>query len=303
MTRVIGVRFRTAGKIYYFDPGNLDIKRNDHVIVETARGIEYGTVVGDPKEEEDDKVIQPLKAVLRVATPKDDEQEAANKQREKEAFKICLEKIRKHELQMKLIDAEYTFDNNKVLFYFTADGRIDFRELVKDLASVFKTRIELRQIGVRDETKILGGIGICGRPLCCHTHLSEFAPVSIKMAKEQNLSLNPTKISGVCGRLMCCLKNEEETYEELNKRLPNVGDFVTTEDGLKGEVHSVNVLRQLVKVIVDVDDEKEIHEYKVEQLRFKRKHKNRKLDVSEDDLKELEKLEKQDSDKSKLDES
>ena len=304
MTRVIGVRFRTAGKIYYFDPGKLDIKRNDHVIVETARGIEYGTVVGDPKEEEDDKVIQPLKAVLRVATPKDDEQEQANKQREKEAFKICLEKIRKHDLQMKLIDAEYTFDNNKVLFYFTADGRIDFRELVKDLASVFKTRIELRQIGVRNETKILGGIGICGRPLCCHTHLSEFAPVSIKMAKEQNLSLNPTKISGVCGRLMCCLKNEEETYEELNRRLPNVGDFVTTEDGLKGEVHSVNVLRQLVKVIVDVDDEKEIQEYRVEQLRFKRKHnKNRKLDVSEAELKELEKLEKQDSDKSKLDEN
>lgn len=304
MIRVIGVRFRTAGKIYYFDPGKLDIRKNDHVIVETARGIEYGTVVGEPKEEEDDKVVQPLKAVLRVATPKDDEQEAANKQREKEAFKICLEKIRKHDLQMKLIDAEYTFDNNKVLFYFTADGRIDFRELVKDLASVFKTRIELRQIGVRDETKILGGIGICGRPLCCHTHLSEFAPVSIKMAKEQNLSLNPTKISGVCGRLMCCLKNEEETYEELNKRLPNVGDFVTTEDGLKGEVHSVNVLRQLVKVVVDVDDEKEIHEYKVEQLRFKRKHnKNRKLDVSEAELKELEKLEKQDSDKSKLDEN
>ena len=304
MTRVIGVRFRTAGKIYYFDPGELDIKRNDHVIVETARGIEYGTVVGDPKEEEDDKVIQPLKAVLRVATPKDDEQEAANKQREKEAFKICLEKIRKHDLQMKLIDAEYTFDNNKVLFYFTADGRIDFRELVKDLASVFKTRIELRQIGVRDETKILGGIGICGRPLCCHTHLSEFAPVSIKMAKEQNLSLNPTKISGVCGRLMCCLKNEEDIYEELNRRLPNVGDYVTTEDGLKGEVHSVNVLRQLVKVIVDVDDEKEIQEYKVDQLRFKRKHnKNRKLDVSEAELKELEKLERQDSGQSKLDES
>ena len=304
MEKVIGVRFRTAGKIYYFDPGKLDIKKSDHVIVETARGIEYGTVVGDPKEEEDDKVVQPLKAVLRVATPKDDEQEAANKQREKEAFKICLEKIRKHDLQMKLIDAEYTFDNNKVLFYFTADGRIDFRELVKDLASVFKTRIELRQIGVRDETKILGGIGICGRPLCCHTHLSEFAPVSIKMAKEQNLSLNPTKISGVCGRLMCCLKNEEETYEELNRRLPNVGDFVTTEDGLKGEVHSVNVLRQLVKVIVDVDDEKEIQEYKVEQLRFKRKHnKNRKMDVSEAELKELEKLEKQDSAKSKLDDN
>ena len=211
MVKVIGVRFRTAGKIYFFNPGKFNIKRGDHVIVETARGIEYGTVVGDPREVENSKVIQPLKQVLRIATERDDEQEAGNKIKEKEAFKICLEKIQKHKLEMKLIDAEYTFDNNKVLFYFTADGRIDFRELVKDLASVFKTRIELRQIGVRDETKILGGIGICGRELCCHRHLSEFVPVSIKMAKEQNLSLNPTKISGVCGRLMCCLKNEEET--------------------------------------------------------------------------------------------
>lgn len=304
MVKVIGVRFRTAGKIYYFDPGKLEVKRSDHVIVETARGIEYGTVVGDPREVEEDKVVQPLKAVLRVATQKDDEQEAENKEKEKEAYHICLEKIRKHDLQMKLIDAEYTFDNNKVLFYFTADGRIDFRELVKDLASVFKTRIELRQIGVRDETKILGGIGICGRPLCCHTHLSEFAPVSIKMAKEQNLSLNPTKISGVCGRLMCCLKNEEEIYEDLNRKLPNVGDFVTTEDGLKGEVHSVNVLRQLVKVIVDVGDEKEIQEYKVEQIRFKRRHgKNRKADPNEAELKELEKLEKQDGNKSGIDDN
>ena len=304
MVKVIGVRFRTAGKIYYFDPGKLEVKRNDHVIVETARGIEYGTVVGDPREVEEDKVVQPLKAVLRVATQKDDEQEAENKEKEKEAYHICLEKIRKHDLQMKLIDAEYTFDNNKVLFYFTADGRIDFRELVKDLASVFKTRIELRQIGVRDETKSLGGIGICGRPLCCHTHLSEFAPVSIKMAKEQNLSLNPTKISGVCGRLMCCLKNEEEIYEDLNRKLPNVGDFVTTEDGLKGEVHSVNVLRQLVKVIVDVGDEKEIQEYKVEQIRFKRRHgKNRKADPNEAELKELEKLEKQDGNKSGIDDN
>ena len=210
MTKVIGVRFRTAGKIYFFDPGKHAIRRGDHVIVETARGIEYGTVVGDPKEVEDKKVVQPLKPVLRIATQRDDEQEAANKLKEKDAYKICLEKIQKHGLEMKLIDAEYTFDNNKVLFYFTADGRIDFRELVKDLASVFKTRIELRQIGVRDETKILGGIGICGRELCCHRHLSEFVPVSIKMAKEQNLSLNPTKISGVCGRLMCCLKHEEE---------------------------------------------------------------------------------------------
>ncbi|MDE7197914.1 MAG: stage 0 sporulation family protein [Lachnospiraceae bacterium] len=295
MIKVIGVRFRTAGKIYFFNPGSFEIKQGDHVIVETARGIEYGTVIGAPKEVEEDKVVQPLKSVLRIANRKDDEQEAANRQKEKEAFKICLEKIRKHGLQMKLIDAEYTFDNNKVLFYFTADGRIDFRELVKDLASVFKTRIELRQIGVRDETKILGGIGICGRPLCCHTHLSEFAPVSIKMAKEQNLSLNPTKISGVCGRLMCCLKNEEETYEELNRKLPNVGDFVTTDDGLKGEVQSVNVLRQLVKVIVDVGDEKEIQEYRADQLRFKKRHgKNRRVETNDAELKELEKLEKKD---------
>ena len=303
MTKVIGVRFRKAGKIYYFSPGEEDIKVGQHVIVETARGIEYGYVVLGTHEVDDKKVIQPLKPVIRMATEADEEIECRNKEKEKEAYKICLEKIKKHELDMKLIDTEYTFDNNKVLFYFTADGRIDFRDLVKDLASVFKTRIELRQIGVRDETKIVGGIGICGRPLCCASYLSEFIPVSIKMAKEQNLSLNPTKISGVCGRLMCCLKNEEETYEELNRRLPNVGDYVTTEDGLKGEVQSVNVLRQLVKVIVDVDDEKEIQEYKVEQLRFKRKHnKNHKMDVSDAELKELEKLEKQDANKAGIDE-
>ena len=300
MIKVIGVRFRTAGKIYFFDPLEFEIKRGDHVIVETARGVEYGTVVCDPKEVEEDQVIQPLKPVLRVATAKDDEQEKNNKEKEREAFKVCLEKIRKHELDMKLIDAEYTFDNNKVLFYFTADGRIDFRELVKDLAAVFKTRIELRQIGVRDETKILGGIGSCGRQLCCHSHLSEFVPVSIKMAKEQNLSLNPTKISGVCGRLMCCLKHEEETYEELNRNLPNVGDFVNCSDGVKGEVHSVNVLRQLVKVIVEVNDEKEIREYRADQLRFKRRFKKEKIDVHDKELRELEKLEKQEN-KSKLD--
>ena len=302
MIKVIGVRFRTAGKIYFFDPLEYEIKRGDHVIVETARGVEYGTVVSDPKEVEEDQVVQPLKQVLRVATPKDDEQEKNNKVKEREAFKICLEKIRKHELEMKLIDAEYTFDNNKVLFYFTADGRIDFRELVKDLAAVFKTRIELRQIGVRDETKILGGIGSCGRPLCCHTHLSEFVPVSIKMAKEQNLSLNPTKISGVCGRLMCCLKHEEETYEELNRSLPNVGDYVNCSDGVRGEVLSVNVLRQLVKVIVEVNDEKEIREYRADQLRFKRRFKKEKMDVQDKELRELEKLEKQDK-KSKLDDN
>ena len=302
MIKVIGVRFRTAGKIYFFDPLKFDIKKGDCVIVETARGIEFGTVVGEPRMVEEENVIQPLKPVIRIANERDREQEAANKEKEKEAFQICLEKIKKHGLEMKLIDAEYTFDNNKVLFYFTADGRIDFRELVKDLASVFKTRIELRQIGVRDETKILGGIGICGRPLCCHTHLSEFVPVSIKMAKEQNLSLNPTKISGVCGRLMCCLKHEEETYEELNRRLPNVGDFVTTDTGLKGEVSSVNVLRQLVKVIVEVNDEKEIQEFKVEQLRFERKHnRNAKMELSPEELKELKRLEKEDREgKSKL---
>jgi len=295
MTKVVGIRFRAAGKIYFFDPLHFEIKRGENVIVETARGIEFGTAVSDAKEVEDDKVVQPLKPVLRIANERDKEQEAANKRKEKDAYKICLEKIQKHGLEMKLIDAEYTFDNNKVLFYFTADGRIDFRELVKDLASVFKTRIELRQIGVRDETKILGGIGICGRLLCCHTHLSDFIPVSIKMAKEQNLSLNPTKISGVCGRLMCCLKHEEDTYEELNRRLPGIGDFVTTEDGLRGEVHSVNVLRQLVKVVVDKDDEKEILEYPVEELRFRRRHgKKEQMDLSKEELRELERMEQED---------
>ena len=302
MTKVICVRFRTAGKIYFFDPGDHDVKRTDHVIVETARGQEYGTVVGDPKEVDEKAIVAPLKPIVRIATPKDDEQAAKNKEKEKEAFKVCLEKIKKHELEMKLIDAEYTFDNNKVLFYFTADGRIDFRELVKDLASVFRTRIELRQIGVRDETKIRGGIGICGRPLCCHAHLSDFIPVSIKMAKEQNLSLNPTKISGVCGRLMCCLKHEEDTYEEINRNLPYVGDFVTTDDGKKGEVHSVNVLRQLVKVIVEEDGEKEIQEYRADQLKFKHRKRNNKNDVSAEELKELEKMEKGDSG-SKLDDN
>lgn len=293
MVKVIGVRFRTAGKIYFFSPLDFEVHKGDHVIVETARGVEYGTVVIAPKEIEEDKVIQPLKPVMRVAGPEDDAIEAKNKEKEKEAFTICLEKIKKHGLQMKLIDSEYTFDNNKLLFYFTADGRIDFRELVKDLASVFKTRIELRQIGVRDETKIMGGIGICGRPLCCHTYLADFAPVSIKMAKEQNLSLNPTKISGVCGRLMCCLKNEEETYEELNSRLPNVGDYVTTPEGLKGEVSSVSILRQLVKVIVAINDEKEIREYKADELKFKTRRKREKIKLSAEELKELEVLEKE----------
>ena len=289
MTKVVGVRFRNVGKIYYFSPKNYEIKTGDHVIVETARGIEYGKVVLAPREVSDDSVVHPLKEVLRVATKDDDEREAQNRSKERNAFKICQKKIREHGLEMKLIDAEYTFDNNEVLFYFTADGRIDFRQLVKDLASIFKTRIELRQIGVRDETKILGGIGICGRCLCCHTYLSEFVPVSIKMAKEQNLSLNQTKIWGVCGTLMGCLKNEQETYEELNKRLPGIGDMVTTPDGLQGSVQSVNVLRQRVKVIVDINDEKEIQEFPVEELKFKPRRK--KVKVSDKELKELGDLE------------
>lgn len=290
MVKVAGVRFRKAGKIYYFGPGDLELETGMHVIVETARGVEIGTVVIKTREVSEESVIQPLKPIIRIATEADERQSERNREKEKEAYRICLEKIAKHELDMKLVEAEYTFDNNKLLFYFTADGRIDFRELVKDLAAVFRTRIELRQIGVRDETKILGGYGICGRQLCCHTFLPEFAPVSIKMAKEQNLSLNPTKISGVCGRLMCCLKNEEETYEYLNSKLPNVGDNVTTEDGLKGEVSSVNVLRQLIKVTVDVGDEKELREYRPQQLKFKSRRK-KDVKLSAEEMRELAALE------------
>ena len=292
MAKVVGVRFRNVGKIYYFNPKTYKIKVGDHVIVETARGVEYGKVVLAPRDIKEEDVVHPLKEVIRVATKDDDEREAQNRMKEKDAFKICQKKIREHGLEMKLIDAEYTFDNNKVLFYFTADGRIDFRQLVKDLAAIFKTRIELRQIGVRDETKILGGIGICGRCLCCHTYLSEFAPVSIRMAKEQNLSLNPTKISGVCGRLMCCLTNEEETYEELNSHLPANGDHVTTPEGLRGDVQSVNVLRQLVKVVVTLDnDEKEIREYPAAELRFKPRRKKKDVRLSKEEMKELKALE------------
>ena len=297
MIKVIGVRFRQAGKIYNFSPADFQVKVGDHVIVETARGIEYGSVVQGIREVADDKVIMPLKSVIRIATEEDDKKAIENNEKEKKAFKICKEKIAKHGLVMKLIETEYTFDNNKVLFYFTADGRIDFRELVKDLASVFKTRIELRQVGVRDETKMLGGIGICGRPLCCNTYLSEFIPVSIKMAKEQSLSLNPTKISGICGRLMCCLKNEQEAYEELNSNLPDIGEKVKTFDGFKGEVVSVNVLRQKVKIVVEVDDEREIKEYAIDELKFKPKKK--KFNLASEELKALKGLE--DKEESKLD--
>lgn len=277
MTKVVCVRFRTPpGKIYYFDPEEVLVTKGQHVIVDTSRGIEFGTAVSDIIEIEDEKITAPLRRVLRIAGERDEEQEASNRVKEQEALKLCREKISARNLDMKLVKAEYTFDNNKILFYFTAEGRVDFRDLVRDLASVFRTRIELRQIGVRDETRMLGGIGICGRVLCCHAHLDDFIPVSIKMAKEQNLSLNPTKISGSCGRLMCCLKHEEETYEELNRSLPRYGEIVTTLEGIKGEVVGLNVLRQLVRILIEDGEDKEIKEFHVDQLRFHRFNKPKK---------------------------
>ena len=296
MTKIVGVRFRGAGKVYYFGPKDFQLKLNDQVIVDTARGLEIGTVAMVPREVEDEEITQPLKDIKRVATEEDIEKAVVNRQKEKDALRICREKVAKHNLEMKLVSAEYTFDNSKLLFYFTADGRVDFRELVKDLAAVFRTRIELRQIGVRDETKLLGGIGMCGRPLCCTTYLTDFVPVSIKMAKEQNLSLNPTKISGVCGRLMCCLKNEQETYEYLNSQLPKENDTVTTPEGQQGQVKSVNVLRQTVRVIIEENDIKEEREYPVEELKFaSRGNKaNRADDVEEN----VEAAENQNADKS-----
>lgn len=286
MTEVIGVRFRTAGKIYYFSPAGFsdNIKRGGYVIVETARGIEIGKVIAPPHEVEDEEVIQPLKDIIRVATKEDIEQSALIRAKEKSAFHVCKSKIHEHNLDMKLIDAEYTFDSSKLLFYFTADGRIDFRDLVKDLAAVFKTRIELRQIGVRDETKILGGMGICGRVLCCHSYLSDFAPVTIKMAKDQSLSLNPTKISGTCGRLMCCLKNEQETYEELNKNLPNMGDYVTTADGISGKVQNIDVLRQKITIIVEKADEKEMQIIDASQIVSKVKKGKKPAEVQQNEI-------------------
>ncbi|HIV16689.1 MAG TPA: stage 0 sporulation family protein [Candidatus Alectryocaccobium stercorigallinarum] len=302
MTKVVGVRFRETGKVYYFSPNGLAIKKGDHVIVESARGQEYGFAAFEETEVSEDRIIPPLKNVVRIATKKDEEHVEENHKKEKDAKRICLEKIEKRALDMKLIDVEYAFDNSRLLFYFTADGRVDFRELVKDLAAEFKTRIELRQIGVRDETKLLGGIGICGRELCCHTYLHDFAPVSIKMAKEQNLSLNPTKISGNCGRLMCCLRNEQETYEYLHKKLPNKGDIVYTLDGIAGEVADINILRQTVRVLIEDGDQKEIREYPVEELKIKHHNKKKKknkenaeqLSAEEEQaLKELEELEGQ----------
>lgn len=288
MTEVIGVRFKKAGKLYYFDPDGVKLEEGDHAIVETIRGVEYGTVIKGNMQVEDGEVIQPLKKVVRKATPEDDACEAENRVKEKEAFAICMEKILKHGLDMKLIDVEITFDHNKLIFYFTSDERVDFRELVKELAAVFRTRIELRQIGVRDEAKMMNGIGICGRALCCATFLGDFQPVSIKMAKEQSLSLNPTKISGICGRLMCCLKYEEDVYEELNKKMPNVGDIISTVDGT-GEILSTNVLMQVVKAAVrkKENDPPTIDFYSVNEIKVikskKQKKNTEKLDTSLDD--------------------
>lgn len=262
MTRIIGVRFKPTGKVYYFDPQGIEVNRGDYVIVETSRGIEYGQVMYGIKEVEDSVVTKPLKGVLRIATQEDTRKYNENKEKEKQAAKICIDKISEHGLDMKLVEVEYTFDGSKVLFYFTADGRVDFRDLVKDLASVFKTRIELRQIGVRDESKVLGSIGVCGRNLCCSEFLGEFVPVSIKMAKEQGLSLNPTKISGACGRLMCCLKYEQDTYEELNRITPSVGAIVDTPDG-KGTIAYVSLLKGKVSVKLETGDETTLREFDV----------------------------------------
>ncbi|HOM02506.1 MAG TPA: stage 0 sporulation family protein [Acetivibrio sp.] len=289
MVKVVGVRFKRAGKIYYFDPGDLEINLNENVIVETARGIEFGQVVVPNTEVGEEEIVAPLKKVIRVATEEDKEHHEDNVRREKEAFDICLQKISNHNLEMKLIDVEYTFDNNKILFYFTADGRVDFRELVKDLASVFRTRIELRQIGVRDEAKMMGGLGVCGRVLCCNSFLGEFQPVSIKMAKEQGLSLNPTKISGACGRLMCCLKYEQEAYEEIISRVPKEGAIVETPEG-QGVVMSVSLLKELVKVKLDRDNETDLKVYKASEVKII-KDVTREEPEEEIDLDELKQLE------------
>ena len=273
MIRIVGVRFRSAGKVYYFDPKDLQVRMGDHVIAETSKGPEYGIISTCMKMVDEELVQQPLRSLVRLATEEDEQRIDMLRVREKEALRVCREKVREHELEMKMVDAEYSFDGSKVLFYFTADGRVDFRSLVKDLASVFHVRIELRQIGVRDETRMLGGIGICGRELCCATYLRDFQPVSIKMAKEQNLSLNPTKISGTCGRLMCCLKNEEATYEYLNARMPKLGEEAITADGQSGKVIELDVLRQRVRVLFEDEDTKEIEVFPVDALTFRPKKK------------------------------
>ena len=293
--KCMGIRFKHAGRVYFFKKDNHDIKVGDGVIVETIRGVEYGQVVKDSIDVDGSTLRSPLKSIIRIATDDDYQKFLQNKDKEQDAFEKCKQKIKEHNLPMKLLDCEYTFDCQKVIFYFSAESRVDFRELVKDLAQVFKLRIELRQIGVRDETKILGGFGCCGRPFCCSSFLSDFKPVSIKMVKEQGLSLNPTKISGCCGRLMCCLANEEEVYEELNKNMPNIGDKVKTKDGLQGSVLSINALKQIVKIAVDLDDgNKEIRDYEPKDLKFKKREKISNDEVLDKDLRALEELEKTD---------
>ena len=282
MIKVVGVRFKKAGKIYYFDPADMNIQKDTYVVVETARGIEFGECVIGIKEINENDIVAPLKSVLRIATEEDIDRHFKNKDKEKDAFNICLKKIQEHGLTMKLIDVEYTFDNNKVIFYFTADGRVDFRELVKDLATIFKTRIELRQIGVRDEAKMLGGLGPCGRPMCCSSFLGDFASVSIKMAKEQNLSLNPTKISGICGRLMCCLNYEQSTYEDIRKRMPKVGSIVKTSEGT-GEVFSNNIVKESVKVKLKKGEEEILEEIKIDTIELIKGHYEDSVD--DDDIK------------------
>ena len=296
MKTVIGVKFRKPGKVYFFDPENMQIKKEDYVIVETSMGEEIGKVVIDNKKVNEEKLANPLKKVIRLASKKDLRQYEENKKKEPEALKICEQKIKKHKLNMRLIDVEYKFDNSKILFYFTAEGRVDFRDLVKDLASVFKTRIELRQIGVRDEVRRIGGNGICGRELCCCSFLGNFETVSIKMAKEQNISLNPAKISGNCGRLMCCLKYEQEVYEEKLKRLPKVGAIVKTEDG-EGTVEEVETLKEKVKVKVKDGDDYFYKKYDCSDIKIIKNIEKHKIDPEEKEhqkeLEELEKLEKE----------
>ena len=282
MIKVVGVRFKKAGKIYSFDPADMNIQKDTYVVVETARGIEFGECVIGIKEINENDIVSPLKSVLRIATNEDIEKHFKNKDKEKDAFDICLKKIQEHGLTMKLIDVEYTFDNNKVIFYFTADGRVDFRDLVKDLATIFKTRIELRQIGVRDEAKMLGGLGPCGRPMCCSSFLGDFASVSIKMAKEQNLSLNPTKISGICGRLMCCLNYEQSTYEDIRKRMPKVGSIVKTSEGT-GEVFSNNIVKESIKVKLKKGEEEVLEEFKIDNIELIKGHYEDSID--DDDIK------------------
>ena len=303
MVKVAGVRFKTAGKVYYFDPDQIEVKTGDNVIVETARGMEFGTVTMDIAEVEESDIVAPLKKIIRIADEDDKKQHIENVKKKERAMKLCQEKVDKHGLVMKLIDVEYTFDNSKIVFYFTADGRVDFRELVKDLAGVFKMRIELRQIGVRDEAKMLGGIGSCGRALCCHSWLSDFEPVSIKMAKVQNLSLNPSKISGICGRLMCCLKYENDIYMELRKGMPDVGEKIKTPDGL-GKVTDTNLLEGTVKVRLYVEEAAEEQEerlsddisiYKKQEIkRIEKRKDNKNMNifegVDEDTIKEIEEL-------------